>query len=274
MTKQKFIAGYDLDKVYEEEEARLKAEREAAERARLKDELRQRQDARKPKAKPPVVTPPVVVASTGITPYRGIEFEYPAYREAGETNKALLPYDASLARLRAAGFERHARPQEVFGLLADGLEGKLTLPEKAIYDDQRTGEGEWLSAAMERTSGKLTVYLDPEGLIWDGGKYVKQNFRSGAQKEFSVQGISSLEWIDLNLFSPDFVTWMYTRPFNQLPQQLQKGDERAQVCLPPADGQMWPVGRSDFNDGYNVYGVNFNFGASRGVRGRASAPKK
>lgn len=119
--------------------------------------------------------------------YKGLEFEYQAHRVDGQAYKALLSYDQSLARVRAAGFDDgHARPNEVFAFLIYGIEHRLypqlrshskfkphvnfeediktrnleNMAEAIIncYDppdignmfyDMQTGYGEWLSAAWQ-----------------------------------------------------------------------------------------------------------------------------
>ena len=274
MTK-KFVAGFDLDKVYEEEEARLKSEREAAEAARRRQELGQKRAGRKPPSPPPApATPPaVVVPPTLIIPYHGIEFEHTAYREAGETDKAVLTYDASLARLRAAGFERHARPQEAFGFLAAGLEWKLTPQERKIRDDMLTSYGEWLSLAFERQGDTLITYLDPEGLEWGGEKgYIKKrSFKYTDTKDFDIAGKMSQHHIDLNQFPDDLIQFLYGHSFADLPQEMRVGQRKAQVYLPP-DKTAWPVVGSYFGSRYIVGGFNYIDRASRGVV--PSAPKK
>ena len=282
MTQQKTIAGYNLDEVFEKEEARRKAEREAAERQGREDELRQKRDARKAEPVAPAV-PPLPATHTLVVPtgssvalYKNMEFEHPAYRRAREKEKALLTYDASLARLRAAGFERHARPQEVFGLLIDGLEGKLTPQEKKIHDDMFTSYGEWFSLAFERQGDWLISYLDPAGLEWEKDKYVKTHFKYAEQRDFDITGKISREWLDLNLFNDDFIQFLYGRSFADLPQEMRVGERKAQVYL-PSDETAWPVSRSRFSDGgggYDVFGDNFINRASRGVRGRTSMQKK
>ena len=275
MTQQKFIAGYNLDEVFAQEEARLKAEREAAARQKREDELRQKLDARKPKAKPPVVTPPVIVPlSSSVVPYHGIEFEQRAYHAVVpmDKDKVLLSYEASLARLRAAGFERHARPQEVFGLLADGLEGKLAPQEKIIHDDMLASYGEWLSLAFERRGDTLVTYLDPERLEWKRDKYVKtRGFKHAEKRDFDISGKRPHVLIDLNLFNDDLVQFLYGRSFTALPQEMREGEKRAQLYL-PEDRIVSPVGRGDVG-GYGIFCYNYSGKASRGVRS-SSTPKK
>ena len=272
---QKTIAGYDLDKVYEDEEARLKTVKVAEEAERRRQELEQKRAGRKsrPATTTTPATPPIVVPrGSSVVLYKNMEFEHPAYRKAGETGKTLLTYDASLARLRKAGFERHAHPQEVFGLLIDGLEGKLTVEEKLICDDQLASYGEWLSLAFERQGKRLITYLDPEGLEWKKGKYVKTtNFKCSDTKDFDITAKMSQRYLDLNKFPDDLVQFLYGRSFAALPQEMRKGSKKAQLVLPP-DTTAWPVGFGVFNYCYDVIGyINW---ASRGVRERTSVPKK
>lgn len=194
---------------------------------------------------------------------QGIEFEPLAYREENRTHKALLTYDKSLERLRAAGYERHPQPAEVFSLLADNLEGKLDAQEKAIADDMLKNYGEWLSVAVERKGNVLVAYFDPVGLQWNerANKYgVKGTLLYSHRNEYDVTGKPSEQWIDLEQFSPEFVQDMYSRPFAKLPEKMQEGNQRVQVWL-SSDGEMWPVGRGGQFDFDNIF-----VRASRGVR--------
>lgn len=195
---------------------------------------------------------------TGVL-YGKVRYESQALYDGND--KKLLTYDASLASLRSRDQIRHPRPQEVFSLLIANLENKLTPQQKAVANDMFTSYGEWLSAAAERNGDKLTVYIDPEGLVWNGYAYVKQNFKFGTKKEFSVQGIPSQSWQDLNKFDPNLVEFLYTRPFDKLPPVMQQGDRRAQVYLPP-EGTIRPVGRGNFRFDFGYF---YNSWASRGV---------
>ena len=276
MTQQK-IAGFDIDEVIAQEEARLKAEREAAEAERRRQELEQRRAGRKPRpatTSTPATPPAIIPAGSLVIPYRGIEFEHRAYRAAEKADKTLLSYDASLARLRAAGFERHARPREVFGLLIDGLEKKLTVQEISIYEGQLTNYGEWLSLVFERQGERLITYLDPEGLEWEEDKYVKtRKFKHAEKRDFDINGKVSQQYITLNQFPDDLVQFLYGRSFAALPQEMREGSTKARLSL-PSDKTAWPVARGIFGGRYNVNGNSYSSRASRGVRGMASAQKK
>ncbi len=228
---------------------------------------------------------PHVIVPTGSVLYNNLEWEHPAYREAGQAEKKLLSYDKSLERLRAAGYERHARPSEVFGLLIDGLEGKLTGQHKAIYDDMLTSYGEWMSAAVlvkQQKSGgiwgvggstkqTLTMYLDPEGLAWDGKKYVQQNFTYAEKKEFDITGKPLNAFVELTQVDVALVQDFYGCSYAQLPQQMREGDKRGGFWFPSAD-QIWPVGRGDFY--FNRLNTFIYYHISRASRGvHAVAPK-
>ncbi len=196
---------------------------------------------------------------TGIL-YNGVVFEPKAFDDG--TNKKSYTFDQSLERLQQAGFERHPRLQEVLSLLIANIENKLTPEQKAVVDDMLDSYGEWLSVAMERHGDTITVYTDPEGLVWNGSsKYVKQDFKSSSKQDFSVSGIPSQIYVDLNRFGNDLVEFFYTRPFNDLPQQIQK---YTMLQLPP-DGQIWPAGRDVFSD-YGLDCFDYDGRASRGVR--------
>ena len=192
--------------------------------------------------------------------YKDISFEKVSPRESNG-NKVLYHYDKSQEALQTRGLQRHARPVEVFGLLADSLENKLTPEQQAIAQDMLRSYGEWLSLAWERKGNLLVAYLDPVGLVWENNQYVKKNFSHGAKKEFDITGKSSGSYIDVSLFGDAFVVWHYGRNFAQLPKDMREGGRRAQAFL-PADSTIWPVGR-----GYLRYDVDTicDVGASRGV---------
>ena len=198
--------------------------------------------------------------NTGSVPYKDITFEAVAYRKANATGKELVTYDVSLARLQKAGFKRHVRSTEVFSLLADNLENKLSGNLKKLAEDMLVSYGELLSLGFEREGDKLFVYVDLEGLTWNGSKYVKQkNFKYGDKKEFDITGKKSGVWIDLSTFDDAFVKLVYGRAFKDLPKKMQ---DRAHVAL-PTDGDARPVGCGNYG---NYYDVDCNYGgASRGV---------
>lgn len=201
------------------------------------------------------------------TNYDGIEFEPRAYRKNGSTDKKLFYFNDSLDRIKKANYERHARSQEVFGLVIDGLEGKLAnTPLQGVYGDMFKSYSEFMSLAWECKGNMLIAYLDPEGLVWNAKTdcYVKKGFKFTEQEEFNIVGKDSDQWIDLKEFDDEFVEWHYTRKFSELPKKMQKGDKRAQVYL-PLDGSIWPVGRGSYGDGFDIFSY-FSSRASRGVR--------
>ncbi len=260
------FAGFDLDEEYAREEARRKAAAEEAERQRQRKELEARVQKRRKKAEPATVPPvsepalaprPAVDASA--VSYANLLWQPQAYREAGKTDKKLLHYDQSLAQLRSARYDRHARPAEVMSLLCAGLEGKLTPEQKAVADDMLVSYGEWVGLSWERQKDKLIVSLDAKGLVWKKDRYVKDKFRCTEQKEFDITGKASQKYIDLQEFEEALIQYHYGRSFADLPQEMREGDKRAQLYL-PADGTTWPVGRGNFN-----YWFYFGGRAARGV---------
>ena len=205
-----------------------------------------------------------------IVSYKGLEFEPLSPRNGAE--KELPTYDASLARLRQEKYERHASPSEAFSLIEDNLEGKLSGALKAVADDMLSSYGEWLSMAFERKGDLLIAYLHPEGIVWDGKTYVKQNtFKCDSKQNFNIAGKKSNEWISLQEFDDDFSLLVYSRKFADLPQVMREGNaniSKAHVAL-PADGTAWPVGRVN-GDRFGI-GCDCSSRASRGVRSASPA---
>ena len=251
------FAGFDLEEIYRREE--LRREKDVADQAR-----KAREQKGHPLAAPADAGEP---AHPPILAYHDIAFEQPASRKPDAAEKELLTYDASLARLQKAGFQRHPRPHEAFGLLIGGLEGKLTAELGAVSDDMLSSYGEWLSMAFARKGKQFTCYTDPVGLVWDNKRSTyskKRNFSHAGEQQFDISGKASGEFIDLKQFDEQLVRLLYGRLFSALPQEIQKGVKRAQIYLPP-DGSIWPVGRGDFS-WYNVVGYDYGGRASRGVR--------
>ncbi|MEK6950365.1 MAG: hypothetical protein AABX13_01425 [Nanoarchaeota archaeon] len=224
--------------------------------------------------------------------YKSLMFEPRAYRKEGETDyKALLTYDISLARLRQAGLVRHPRPAEVFSLLIDDLEGKLTPEQRTVANNMLSFPGEWVSLAMERQGNVLVCYFEPEGLVWrpavldrEKGRWTKNyyerdNFRFTERKEYILRKryglfrIPAGQEINLNQFSDELVTALFSRPFKDLPLKMRKdiNDRRVKLRLPP-EGELWPVARWGYLDNYYALDGNTNrttdricYHASRGV---------
>jgi len=198
--------------------------------------------------------------------YRDLMIEERAYRKQG-TEKAVLTYDKSLERLQGAGFERHLRPHEAFGLLIDGLEGKLTGQHQVIYGDMHSSYGEWLNLAIERKGDLLVAYFDLVGLQWNSSanKYdVQGRLQYAQKKEYDVAGKAADSWISLEQFPSNFIEDMYSRPFAVLPEQMKTA-----LVLMPLEGSIWPVCRGYY--GF-VIGNRVDDGASRGVHSAKKSP--
>jgi len=273
MNNKKF-AGFNLDDVFNNEEERLRKEKDEEEARKRKEKLEEKLKNKKaPAPVAPAIPSPAIdpAPSPAISTYLDLEFEPTAHREPGKTDKALLYFDASQQRIISAGYERHARPQEAFGLIIDGLEGKLKgTPLQAVYEDMFKSYGEWLSMAFERQEDILIAHLDPEGLVWNGSAYSKQNFKSSDEKQFDIAGKDSDKWIPLKEFDDTLVQHVYTKPFKELPKEMQEGDRYARIAL-PADGTIWPVGRVGFVGRYCI-DLYYYGRASRGVRRAKNFP--
>ncbi len=193
-----------------------------------------------------------------------IEFEPKVYGSSPD-KYCDYTFNKSLDRIKAAGYLRHARPSEVFSLFIADFENNLPDKQKEIVKDMlKNHGGEWLSMAFERECDTLIAYTDPEGLVFNGD-YVKDNFRFSSRNEFKITEIKSEEWIDLKNFENGLVELLYTRSFDKLPMAMQEGDKSARIYLPP-NGVIWPLGRGNVNDYYDVYGHVWIGGASRGIR--------
>src|SRR3989339_666282 len=179
-----------------------------------------------------------------------------------------ISFDASLQRLKQAGYSRHPRPAEAFGLIIAHLEKKLPKDLDDIAKDMLSGKCEWLSLAMERKGDTLICYLDPENLIWNAGsgRYDVSGgkLRYSEKKEFNIKGMKSDEWICADQFSPELIRYCYGREFSQLPQEMKTGDYRSHLYL-PSDDQLCPAARGYDNFRYLFY-RNYSIRASRGVR--------
>jgi len=202
----------------------------------------------------------------GFLPYQRVEFEPRALREEYRNKKAGLTFDESLTDLKRRGYDRHARPQEVFSLLCDHLEEKLGKRLQGVADDIVSYTHEWLSLAWECKGDTLIAYVDPVGLVWsdEQEEYVKDNFSCTETQEFDITSNQSRPWIDLKKFGEDFVVAHYGAPFNELPSQMREEYPKARVML-PQDGMVWPVGRGNLYT-YSLDSVFYKVRASRGVR--------
>lgn len=197
-------------------------------------------------------------------PSQGVEFEYPARPTHDESRfSPPLQYDESLTRVRNAGYKRHPSSQELYGLLFDSLEGKLTANEKLITEDMQSCCGEWLNVAFERQGDELIAYVNPEGLEWKGDYEHLQtkDFRYTERKEFDIGRKPSHEWLDLNLFSDDFVQFVCGRPYAQLPLKMRSGEKKTKVFL-LKEGITAPVGLHRFS----IDACYYQRRVSRGVR--------
>ena len=196
-------------------------------------------------------------------------------RDSGN-NKTLQTYDKSMESLRSRGFKRHLRPDEAFRILIDAIENKgkpLINPSgkgkpliKSISEDMLSSYGEWLSLAMLRNGAELSCYLDPENLVWNGTSYVVNGaLKHSGEHKFNIKRIHSEKYVDLDKFPQDLVTFLYSRPYDKLPEVMRKENRRSQLWL-PGEGIIRPCGRGSSFDDFDVSGYDSR--ASRGVRER------
>ena len=176
--------------------------------------------------------------------------------------KIFQSYDKSLESLRSRGFKRHLRPDEAFRILIDAIENK---GKPLLSEDMLSSYGEWLSMAMLRNKDQLSCYLDPENLVWNGTSYVVNGaLKHSGEHKFNIKRIHSEKYVDLDKFPQDLVTFLYSRPYDKLPEVMRKENRRSQLWL-PGEGIIRPCGHGSI-DSFSVFGYYDR--ASRGVRER------
>jgi len=175
------------------------------------------------------------------------------------SSKENMTFDKSLQSLRERGYERHLRPQEAFAIIIAYLEKKLSSELDNIVQDMQIS-GEWLSCAFEIKGVFLYVYLDPEGLVYRGEKYVKQDFSCSEERIFNIKGIHLQERISIKDLPAGLIPYFYGKKFENLPKKLQDSE-----FFLPSNNVIRPVGRDIYNGSYFVDCVCFDVRASRGV---------
>ena len=209
--------------------------------------------------------------------YNGLSLEDRTYQENGETK--LLPYDQSLARLRADGFTRHLYPAEAFQFIIAGLEMKLAPHQHSFCASMLTSPVEWLNIAIGveekkrllwRSSRTFTLYFDPEGLVWNliRRQYDTQKFTYSRRQDFDITSLPVAQYVDLSYFSHPFAIALTGRTCSSLPEKLRdKHDSRQVQVYIPRVGTIWPAARVGYEMFSSRVGILFGLdGASRGLK--------
>ena len=183
--------------------------------------------------------------------------------------------ESSLQTLQEAGYQRHPHPQELFSLFIDYFEG--TLEQKLIplaEDILNKSYGEWVNIANQRKGNILTIF-ENHNLIWAPKEDIyapKENTLIFTNKhDFNLNGLPSgtrFDLIQVNEANSDLVVYFTTRPFKDLPDQIRNGTKsisKSQLYL-PAEGEIWPVSRGNYNYGFDLGSYNCGSRTSRGVR--------
>lgn len=102
----------------------------------------------------------------------------------------------------------------------------------------------------------MTLYIDPEGLVWDVNTYVKTNdFGFSDKLEFLIEPSSivklySSDFLPLCLMNDNFATFLYSRPFDELPEVFKTmGQEEKGLLLPKKHNQCLPIRRDVYELG-------------------------
>ena len=176
-------------------------------------------------------------------------------------------YDESLARLQAAGYERHPQPAELFSLIMAYLEGDFaTNPDLHMLAEKILKRpGCWLSMAMRRSGDTIMCFVDPKNLRYDEdadkyvfGKGTSDKMKLGHIRTFSVIGMPSETEVELrvlNVLNPKLVKFLYSRDLDCFPAEMFENG----LCVPkltfPAEKNLWPVAYGGFSMDW-VYSMN------------------
>ena len=191
--------------------------------------------------------------------YNKVVFEKQAFSNAN--SKILFNFQDSLNNLRQRGYARHPRPNEVFSLLCAYLEGESSI--KCVAKDMLYGSGEWLSLAMKYQNGILHCYSDPS-LKYDRKRNLYNLKSYSSETVFAISSLDEKNYLtikELHVKNPEFVEFIWSRSFNDLPLQIRENGG----FFVRRDENVWPAGRGDCNYWYDVSCV-FNYWASHGVR--------
>ena len=146
-------------------------------------------------------------------------------------------FNASLQVLKKAGYERHMFPWEYFGLLVDYYERRLPERYRWLVEDILNSKAEWLSMVVKRTNDKLVCYANPQNLFWDNRNscYVPDGtleYDPSLSREFSVEGMKPGEIIPVKEMSDEFIKYIYTMPYDELPKDMKKMNNKFAVPYP------------------------------------------
>lgn len=177
--------------------------------------------------------------------YNNLYWEPLAYRSARFIcNKKLFRVEESELRLKKRGYERHPYSHEVFSVVCDGLEGKLTDKISAIYHDMLYDMGEFFGDYVNVRGGIV---------FWQRGDEGKE-FRFNEQIAGEERRVADCP--------DDFVMHVYGRPFARLPRQIQRVD----IHFPLEGSHGVPIGLSKgVYSRFDIKPLDNLYHASRGV---------
>ncbi len=182
-------------------------------------------------------------------------------------------FNASLDRLRAAGFERHARTHEYFGAYIPALHGcpHPTLEDVCADMGACSHMGEWVSMAIERRKESIVIHSDPEGFAWSQSMHVPGRplrFSDRAQFPFipSTDAYTLLDGRHNALLE-----YLCGTGVSGLPPSMHSGDTGVFLAV-PAQGILQPAFVMFRPSGCLINAAGTLFAASRGVRERRGGP--
>lgn len=193
--------------------------------------------------------------------YQNLEWEItsPAYNNS----KRLFTTADNVERVKGLGEKyRLSYPNEFFGLMIDGFEGKLPQYMYQTFHDMLFSYGELLGMALERKVDELIVYLDTTANIGINDKIVSLdsgslniigiNNKMQVSGIFNIKGLASGSLADLELLDDKLVRLVYSRPFSELPKFMRVGHKRARIEI-PYEGKIMPVGTCFMNECFSIH---------------------
>ena len=189
-----------------------------------------------------------------LRPYERIEWEILV---------SLLRYDEHVKRLNESKWTRAPSPQEVFSLLTDYFQGKLTGYYKDIASNLIKLPGEFLCNAIYVDGSELMVYENVRNIYYSNKEKsykISDPIWFDNVKNFNVN-LPVNQFSLVSAFPKEFVEYLYTRTADKLPKD-QTHNARIHV---PEKLRLYPIKRMK-NSLFDIDVVVNYIAISRGVR--------
>lgn len=150
-----------------------------------------------------------------------VEASPPAFPPFGQGE--LFYFDDSQRRVANLG-ARHLRPSEAFYILAEAKTAPKSSSLHVLRDSMFSQGTMWLDASFSCLGNWLIVALGPRNIRWAGHGYVAKDRESSNEWRINLNGLTSgfTPLAEVNKRSPDLVTLLLGRGFDELPQELHR----------------------------------------------------